>query len=196
MVQARQAGPVQTHAGSVALGLPVAGAKALRGLWRRATAGAQCWGAGCTARKHRGLADGCSAWGAGLPGRPAARAAVLPRPQGPRCLGPPVRHRLPDGPWPERPTVATALRALSGAAPGAAAAPAVARGAARGAPKAPPSSRRGLAAGERLPGCCDEPPVIRRVLSTTKASESLHATGRKRRKTRGVFPHDESLVKG
>jgi putative transposase len=38
------------------------------------------------------------------------------------------------------------------------------------------------------------PPAIRRVISTTNAIASLHYTLRKRRKARGVFPNDESMV--
>ena len=38
-------------------------------------------------------------------------------------------------------------------------------------------------------------PEIRRVIYTTNAIESLNYTLRKRLKTRGVFPNDESIVK-
>ena len=39
------------------------------------------------------------------------------------------------------------------------------------------------------------PPAIRWVIATTNAIASLHYTLRKRRKARGVFPNDESIMK-
>ncbi len=44
--------------------------------------------------------------------------------------------------------------------------------------------------------CFDSPPALRRVVYTTKAIASLHYTLRQRRKTRGVFPNDESMMQG
>jgi transposase-like protein len=41
----------------------------------------------------------------------------------------------------------------------------------------------------------DYPPEIQRVIYTTNAIESLNYTLRKRLKTRGVFPNDESIMK-
>ena len=52
-----------------------------------------------------------------------------------------------------------------------------------------------LADWDRLTVLFDYPPAIRRVIYTTNAIESLNYTLRKRLKTRGVFPNDESIVK-
>jgi putative transposase len=195
-VQSRQEGPVQTKAVSLALGSPVAGDTDLLGLWRSATEGAQCWVSGFTDLPNRGMADCFLAGGDGLQGRPEAMEAGLPRTPGPLWLVQTVRHRLPAVPGHERQRGAAALRALSGAAPVAEAEHAVERCAERGDPQDPTSRPRGLGDGDRLTVFLDSPPAIRRVLSTTKASESWHSTRRKRLKTRGVFPNAASLVKG
>ena len=52
-----------------------------------------------------------------------------------------------------------------------------------------------LADWDRLTVLFDYPPAIRRVIDTTNAIESLNYTLRKRLKTRGVFPNDESIMK-
>jgi putative transposase len=179
----------------VALGITVEGDKERRGLWLRETAGATGWWSGVTALNNRGVEDGFIACVAGLQGLPEALAAVFPRPQGQRCLVHTVRHSRTDVPWQERQAVAADRRALYGAATVAAAEQAVERGAERWDPKDPTSSPSGLADGERLRVFFDSPPAIRRVLETTNALESLPYTLRKRLKTRGVFPNDESLVK-
>jgi putative transposase len=59
----------------------------------------------------------------------------------------------------------------------------------------PTLSPRWLADWDRLTVLFDYPPAIRRVIYTTNAMESLHDTLRKRLKTRGVFPNDESIMK-
>lgn len=51
-----------------------------------------------------------------------------------------------------------------------------------------------LADWDRLTVLLDYPPAIRRVLYTTHAIESLNYTLRKRLKTRGTFPNDESIM--
>ena len=62
-------------------------------------------------------------------------------------------------------------------------------------PEYPTISPSWLADWDRLMVFFDYPPAIRRVIYTTNAIESLNYTLRKRLKTRGVFPNDESLVK-
>ena len=91
--------------------------------------------------------------------------------------------------------MAADLRAISGAATRAEAEHALERFAERWDTKYPTISASWLTDWDRLTVFFDYPPAIRRVISTTNAIESLNYTLRKRRKTRGVFPNDESLVK-
>jgi putative transposase len=88
------------------------GAQARLGVWRRESAGAQCWLSVWTARHNRGVQDGLSACVDGLQGLPEAMAAVLPKPQGQVCLVPQVRNRLQYVPWKARRAVAADRRAI------------------------------------------------------------------------------------
>ena len=56
-------------------------------------------------------------------------------------------------------------------------------------------SPSGLADWERWTVCFADPSALRRALSTTTASESLHDSLRKVLQGRGAFPNDESIVK-
>jgi putative transposase len=194
-VTSRQAGPVHTTAVSVARGITVEGEKELWGLWLSETEGAKCWLSVFTDLKNRGVEDCLIACVDGLKGLPEASEAVLPKTQVPLCIVPKVRHSLKSVPWKERKAVAAALRAIYGAATLAEAAHALECFAERWDTKYPTLSPSWLADWARLTVLCDDPPAIRRVIYTTNAIESLHYTLRKRLKTRGVFPNDESIVK-
>jgi putative transposase len=112
LVQARPAGPVQTQAVSLALGIPLEGAQARLGWGRRESEGATFGFSVCTARKNRGGTACFSACVAGLPGLPEAIEAVLPKPQGQLCSVHKVRNRLRSVPWKARQAGAADWRAL------------------------------------------------------------------------------------
>jgi putative transposase len=193
--KSRQEGLVQTKAVYVALGITVDGEKELLGLWLSETEGAKCWLSVFTDLKNRGVEDGFIACVDGLKGLPEAIEAVFPQTQGQLCIVHKVRNSLKYVPWKERKTVAADLRAIYGAATLAEAEHALERFAERWDTKYPTISPSWLADGDRLMVFFDYPPAIRRVIYTTNAIESLNYTLRKRLKTRGVFPNDESLVK-
>jgi len=140
------------------------GEKALLGWWLRASAGATFWLSVFPERHKRGVTDGFIAWVDGLQGLPEASEAVVPKTQGPRCLGPKGRHSLQDVPWQERRAVAAALRAIDGAATWPDAEPALERLAERWEAQYPAISPRGLADGDRLTVCFASPPAIRRAV--------------------------------
>jgi putative transposase len=171
------------------------GEKELLGLWRSESEGAKCWLSVFTALQNRGVEDCFIACIDGLKGRPEAIAAVLPQTQVQLCIVHKVRHSLKDVPWKDRKAVAADLRAIYGAAPLPEAEHALERFAARWDTKSPTISPNWLADWDRLTVLFDYPPAIRRVIYTTNAVESLNYTLRKRRKTRGVFPNDESMMK-
>jgi len=194
-VQSRQEGPVQTKAVALALGIPMDGEKDLLGLWLRESEGAKLWLAVFTERKNRGVQDCFIACVDGLKGLPEAIEAVLPHTQVPRCLVHKGRKSLRYVPWRERRAVAADLRAISGATTLADAEQALERFADRWDTKDPAISPRWLADWDRLTVLFDYPPAIRRAISTTNASESLHSALRKVLKGRGAFPNDEAIVK-
>jgi putative transposase len=194
-VKSRQEGPVQTKAVYVALGITVEGEKELLGLWLSETEGAKFWLSVFTDLKNRGMEDCFIACVDGLQGLPEAIEAVFPRTQVQLCIVHKVRNSLKYVPWKERKAVATDLRAIYGAATLAEAEQALERFAERWDTKYPTISPSWLVDWDRLTVFFDYPPAIRRVIYTTNAIESLNYTLRKRLKTRGVFPNDESVVK-
>src|SRR5215218_7222690 len=194
-VKSRQEGPVQTKAVYVALGITLEGEKELLGLWLSESEGAKFWLSVFTDLKNRGVEDCFIACVDGLKGLPEAIEAVFPQTQVQLCIVHKVRNSLKYVPWKERKAVATDLRAIYGATTLAEAEHALERFAERWDPKYPTISPSWLVDWDRLTVLFDYPPAIRRVIYTTNAIESLNYTLRKRLKTRGVFPNDESIVK-
>jgi transposase-like protein len=194
-VKSRQDGPVQTKAVSLARGVTLEGEKELLGLWRSESEGAKCWLSVFTELQNRGMQDCLIACVDGLKGLPEALEAVFPKTQVQLCIVHKVRNSLKYVPWKERQAVATALRAIYGAATLPEAEQALERCADRWDTQYPAISPSWLADWDRLTVLFDYPPAIRRVISTTNAMESLNFTLRKRLKTRGAFPNDEAIVK-
>jgi transposase-like protein len=194
-VKSRQEGPVQTKAVYVALGITLEGEKELLGLWLSESEGAKCWFSVCTERKNRGVEDCFMACVDGRKGLLEAIEVVFPKTQVQLCIVHKVRNSLKYVPWKERKTVAADLRAIYAAATLSEAEQALERFAERWDTKYPTISPSWLADWDRLTVFFDYPPALRWVIYTTNAIESLNYIFRKRLKTRGVFPNDESLVK-
>ena len=194
-VKSRHEGPVQTKAVYVALGITIEGEKELLGLWLSESEGAKFWLSVFTDLKNRGVGDCFIACVDGLKGLPEAIEAVFPQTQVQLCIVHKVRNSLKYVPWKERKVVAADLRAIYAAATLPEAEHALERFAERWDTKYPSISPSWLADWDRLTVLFDYPPEIRRVIYTTNAIESLNYTLRKRLKTRGVFPNDESIVK-
>jgi len=194
-VKSRQDGPVQTKAVYVALGITLEGEKELLGLWLSESEGAKFWFSVFTELKNRGVEDCFIACVDGLKGLPEAIEAVFPKTQVQLCIVHKVRNSLRYVPWKERKVVAADLRAIYGAATFAEAEQALERFAERWDAKYPAISPSWLADWDRLTVLFDYPPAIRRAIYTTNAIESLNYSLRKRLKTRGTFPNDESIVK-
>ena len=85
---------MQTNAVDRALGLTMAGEKALLGWWLRESEGATCWLSVFPERHHRGVTDGFSACVDGLKGLPEAIEAGFPKTQGQLCIGHKGRNSL------------------------------------------------------------------------------------------------------
>jgi putative transposase len=194
-VKSRQEGPVQTKAVYIALGITVEGEKELLGLWLSESEGAKFWLSVFTDLKNRGVEDCFIACVDGLKGLPEAIETVFPKTQVQLCIVHKVRNSLKYVPWKERKAVAADLRAIYGAATLAEAEHALECFAERWDTKYPTISPSWLTDWDRLTVLFDYPLEIRRVIYTTNAIESLNYTLRKRLKTRGVFPNDESIVK-
>ena len=195
-VKIRDEGVVRNKAVYVALGVERAGRKDVLGLWIEQTEGAGFWLRVMTELKSRGVEDILVALIDGLTGFPDAIHAVFPQTQIHHCVVHLVRQSLGYVPHRERKHVATELKAIY-RAPTEAAAEAALRAFEQGPlgaryPTVAPIWRRHW---EYLRPVFVYPPLIRRLLYTTNAIESLHMQLRKVSKTRGHFPTDEAALK-
>ena len=195
-VKIRDEGLVKNKAVYVALGVDRAGHKDVLGLWIEQTEGASFWLRVMTELKSRGVDDILITLVDGLTGFPDAIHAVFPQAQIHHCVVHLVRRSLGYVPYRDRKLVAHELKQIYRAPTEAAALEAL---------RAFESS----AFGKRYPTIAPlwhrhweylrpvfaYPPLIRRLLYTTNAIESLHMQLRKITKMRGHFPTDEAALK-
>jgi transposase-like protein len=195
-VKIRDEGVVRNKAVYVALGVERSGHKDVLGLWIEQTEGAGFWLRVMTELKSRGVEDILIALVDGLAGFPDAIHAVFPQAQVHHCVVHLVRQSLGYVPHRERKAVALELKAVYRAPTEAAAAAALRafEASAFGTryPTIAPLWRRHW---EYVRPVFAYPPLIRRLLYTTNAIESLHMQLRKVTKTRGSFPTDEAALK-
>jgi putative transposase len=191
----RDNGPVAKVAVYLALGITLAGQKEVLGMWVANTEGAKFWLHVLTELKNRGVRDifiGCVD---GLKGFPEAMEAVFPVTQVQLCLVHMVRHSLSYVGWKERKEVAADLKRIYRAATEAEAEQALRSFEQKWDRKHPSISKSWRAHWPELITFMKYPAEIRRVIYTTNAIESLNRSLRKISKNRGVFPHQESLLK-
>ena len=195
-VKIRDEGVVRNKAVYVALGVERAGRKDVLGLWVEQTEGAGFWLRVMTELRSRGVEDILIALTDGLTGFPDAIHAVFPQAQIHHCVVHLVRQSLGYVPHRERKPVAAELKAIYRAPTEEAAAAAL-----RAFAASPLGTRYPTIAPiwhrhwEYLRPVFAYPPLVRRLLYTTNAIESLHMQLRKVSKTRGSFPTDEAALK-
>jgi transposase-like protein len=195
-VKIRDEGTVRNKAVYLALGITRTGTKDVLGLWIEQTEGAKFWHRVMTELRARGVEDILIALIDGLTGFPDAIQAVFPQTQIHTCIVHLVRRSLAFVSFKDRKKVAAMLRAIYRAETIAGAAEALDTFAASPVgqryPTIAPLWRRQW--DYVTPGFA-YPPVIRRILTTTNAIESLNSQLRKILKTRGQFPTDEAAAK-
>jgi putative transposase len=191
----RADGTVVKVAVYLALGITLAGQKEILGMWVANTEGAKFWLHVLTELKNRGVRDifiGCVD---GLKGFPEAIEAVFPATQVQLCLVHMVRHSLNYVGWKERKAVATDLKLIYRAATEAQAEQALRTFEQKWDRKYPSISKSWRAHWLELTTFLKYPAEIRKVIYTTNTIESVNRSLRKVSKNRGVFPHQDSLVK-
>jgi putative transposase len=191
----RTNGPVVKVAVYLALGIRIDGNKEVLGMWAANSEGAKFWLHVLTELKNRGVRDifiGCVD---GIKGFPEAMEAVFPTTQVQLCLVHMVRHSLSYVGWKERKLVAADLKAIYRAATEAEAEQALQDFEHKWDRKYPSISKSWRAHWPELITFLKYPAEIRKVIYTTNAIESLNRSLRKISKNRGVFPHEESLLK-
>ena len=191
----RENGQVAKVAVFLALGITMAGQKEVLGMWAANSEGAKFWLHVLTELKNRGVKDifiGCVD---GIKGFPEAMEVVFPATQVQLCLVHMVRHSLSYVGWKERRAVAADLKVIYRATTEAEAEQALAVFARKWDPKYPSISKSWRAHWPELITFMKYPAEIRKVIYTTNAIESVNRSLRKISKNRGVFPHQEALLK-
>jgi putative transposase len=191
----RENGTVAKVAVYLALGITMGGKKEVLGMWVANSEGAKFWQYVLTELKNRGVKDifiGCVD---GIKGFPEAMEVVFPATQVQLCLVHMVRHSLSYVGWKERKAVAADLRVIYRAATEAQAEQALAAFEAKWDKKYPTISKSWRAHWAELVMFLKYPEEIRRAIYTTNAIESVNRSLRKISKNRGVFPHQDSILK-
>ena len=191
----RTNGQVVKVAVYLALGIRVDGNKEVLGMWAATSEGAKFWLHVLTELKNRGVRDifiGCVD---GIKGFPEAMEAVFPVTQVQLCLVHMVRNSLSYVGWKERKEVAFDLKAIYRAATEAEAEQALQAFERKWDRKYPSISKSWRTHWPELITFMKYPAEIRKAIYTTNAIESVNRCLRKISKNRGVFPHEESLLK-
>jgi putative transposase len=194
MVKMRHDGRVENRAVYVAVGINEEGRKEVLGLWSSASEGAKFWLSVMTELRNRGLRDVYIACTDGLKGFPDAINSVFPKAQVQTCIVHMIRASLNYVSWKERKALATDLKPIY-RAPTAEAAE-LALGAFRERwPRHQVVADVWQRNWERVIPFFQFPEEVRRVIYTTNAVESLHASLRKVTRNRGSFPSEEAAFK-
>lgn len=195
-VKMRTEGLVRQQVVYFALGFLPDGTKDVLGFWIAAEESATFWQRVLTELQGRGVQDILIALIDGLAGFPAAIEAVFPDTVVHQCVVHLVRQSLRGVNWRERKAVGAALREVYLAPSEAAAQQALAAFA--GSPlghQYPEVVALWQRHWERVAPALQYPVPVRRLLYSTNAIESLHATLRKSLKVRGHFPNADAATK-
>ena len=195
-VKIREDAVVRNKAIYLALGVLPDGTRDILGLWIETTEGAKFWMKVFNDLKTRGVCDILIAVTDGLKGMAEALGAVFPDTTLQTCIVHLIRHSLEYASWKDRKALAAAIRPIYTA---------VSAEAAQAALDAFETSDWG----QKFPTVVSAwrrawsyvipffafPSEIRRMIYTTNAIESVHASLRKIIKTRGHFPSDDAASK-
>lgn len=194
MVKMRHDGRVENRAVYVAIGINEEGQKEVLGLWSSANEGAKFWLGVMTELRNRGLRDVYIVCTDGLKGFPDAIGSVFPKAQVQTCIVHMIRASLNYVSWKERKALAADLKPIYRAPTAEAAELALGSFRERW-PKHQVVADVWLRNWDRVIPFFQFPEEVRKVIYTTNAVESLHASLRKVTKNRGSFPSEEAAFK-
>ncbi|MBE7195392.1 MAG: IS256 family transposase [Gordonia polyisoprenivorans] len=196
VVKVRDGAHVRNKAAHIAVGVDIDGVKHVLGIWIQATEGAKFWAGVCAELANRGVADVLIVCCDGLTGFPEAIEATWPDSLVQTCVVHLIRAAMRFVAYGQRKAVAAALKTVYQAADAEAARAALDAFAATPLGQANPNTVRVFDdAWERFIPFLAFPPMLRRVIYTTNAIESLNYQLRKIIKNRGHFPNDAAVVK-
>jgi putative transposase len=195
-VKIKEDAVVRNKAIYLALGVLPDGRRDILGLWIEGTEGAKFWMKVFNDLKTRGVGDILIAVTDGLKGMPEALGAVFPATTLQTCIVHLIRNSLDYASWKDRRPLAAAIRPIYTAATAEAAVAeldAFEQGPwGQRFPTVAASWRR---AWSHVIPFFAFPPLIRRVIYTTNAIESINSQLRKIIKSRGHFPSDDAATK-
>jgi putative transposase len=179
----------------LALAVRLDGQKELLGLWIDQNEGAKFWYEVLSELKNRGVNDILIAGVDGLTGFPEAIKTVFPKTEVQLCIVHMVRNSLKYVPFKDRKVVAVGLKAIYTAPSEQAASEELERFAEAWDSKCPTISRSWRNRWPEVIPFFKFPDVIRKVIYTTNAIESVNYTIRKVTKNRQSFPNTEAAEK-
>lgn len=196
MVKIRDGAHVRNKAAHIAVGVDIDGIKHVLGIWIQATEGAKFWAGVCAQLANRGIQDVLIVCVDGLSGFPEAIEATWPDSTVQTCVVHLIRAAMRFVSYKDRKAIAAALKPVYQAADADAARAALDEFAKSELGRANPNTIRVFAdAWTKFVPFLAFPPMLRRVIYTTNAIESLNYQLRKVTKNRGHFPSDEAAVK-
>jgi len=196
VVKVRDGAHVVNKAAHIAVGVDLDGIKHVLGIWIQATEGAKFWAGVCAQLANRGVQDVLIVCCDGLTGFPEAIEATWPQSTVQTCVVHLIRSAMRFVNYKSRKAVAAALKPIYQAADEDAALAALTEFAASDLGIANPNTVRVFEdAWDRFTPFLAFPPMLRRVIYTTNAIESLNYQLRKIIKNRGHFPSDDAVVK-
>jgi transposase-like protein len=186
---------VRNKAAHIAVGVDLDGIKHVLGIWVQTTEGAKFWAGVCAELANRGIKDVLIVCCDGLTGFPEAIEATWPESTVQTCVVHLIRTAMRFVSWRDRRAVAAALKPVYQAPDAATASAELDEFAASELGRRNPHTVAAFtAAWERFTPFLAFPPMLRRVIYTTNATESLNYQLRKVTKNRGHFPSDDAVV--
>ena len=196
MIKVRDGAHVTNKAAHIAVGVDMDGIKHVLGIWVQASEGARFWAQVCAELANRGIKDVLIVCCDGLTGLPEAIEATWPQATVQTCVVHLIRAATRFVSYSDRKAVAAALRPIYQAPSEEAAWEALETfEASELGQRYPAAVRTFTDSWERFTPFLAFPPMVRRVIYTTNAIESLNYQLRKVTRNRGHFPSDEAAVK-
>src|SRR6476619_1922556 len=196
VVKVRDGAHVRNKAAHIAVGVDMDGVKHVLGIWIQTPEGAKFWAGVCAELANRGVADVLIVCCDGLTGFPEAIEATWPDSLVQTCVVHLIRASMRFVAYGQRKAVAAALKTVYQAGDAEAARAALDAFAASELGQRNPNTVRVFDdAWERFTPFLAFPPMLRRVIYTTNAIESLNYQLRKIIKNRGHFPNDDAVIK-
>ena len=191
----KEHGKVVSKSSYTCLGIDLEGKKEVLGIWIGEAEGAKFWLKVCTELQNRGVKDVFIACIDGLKGLPDAIKAVFPGVSIQLCIIHMIRNSVKYIPHNYMKEFTTDLKTIYKATTEESACQNLGILQSKWMSKYPLALKPWITHWENVVTFFNFPEVIRRVIYTTNAVESVHRQLRKVTKTKGAFPTDESLTK-